>query len=362
MCQVRDLLFAYLAPNADQNPETLPLVPLAARIVLGVKVRGNPSPTCPPFPLGTSVCKDFQGVTYEGTVTEHRGTLDDGSPEYYHVVYTDGDQEDVDAKECVDMTHMYNDTLRRTPRSIDVCGLLNQIFMSSTPLAKETVFTRAESLYGCDGPNVGHPFTGKYEIVQAIFTRHETHSGSRQYKFTISDSDDERITTSATLKDGSMIDQLQPGDRLRLEVVSASLRHAFLRVPSCVGLVKHTDEETVVNMLRHKPLAVIEISTLGFFHKDTQKFVRRPFAIDFVHMLHRHFHIATTGICAGLTLRCEMFGAYPLLFCAEDGVDEVLHHTSYPSIHPHMILLSVHPSTFPHTHTLQGACGQTMDK
>lgn len=262
MCQVRDLLFTYLD---DQDTDELPLVPIAARVVLGANVVGDPSPTCPPFPLGTKVCKDFNDVPYEGSITEYRDTLTDGSPKYYHVVYTDGDEEDVDVKECEDMTRKYNDELRKAPRHINMCGLLSRIFVSTKPLAKENVFTRAEEMYGCDGPNVGHPFVGKYEIVQAVFTRRETHDGSHRYTFTIHDPDDDSISTSATLKDGCMVNQLQPGDSLRLEVMSASLRHAYLRVPSCIGFVDVSTSRV------DKPVAVINVSVLGFIHPDTER-------------------------------------------------------------------------------------------
>ena len=210
------------------------------------------------------------------------------------------------------------------------------------------MFTRAEALYGCDGPDVGHPFTGKYEIVQAVFTRREPHAGSHRYKFTISDPDDDTISTSATLKDGSMLDQLQPGDTLRLEVVSASLRHAYLRVPTCVGFVDvdTRDEVAVVNMLRDKPLVVLNLSVLGFVQADTEKFVTRPFAVAFVHLLRRHFHLATVSTCDGSTLQSKMFGAYPLFFCAEDGVDEVTH--------PPVRSLSLPSHTHTHTHPPSG--------
>jgi len=110
-----------------------------------------------------------------------------------------------------------------------------------------------------------------------------------------------------------------------MEVVSATLRHAYMRVPTCVGFVdvNTTDETAVLNMLGRKPLAVLNVSVLGFVREDTKKFVSRPFAVAFVHLLHRYFHLATVSTCAGLTLQSKMFGAYPLVFCAEDGMVEV---------------------------------------
>ena len=72
-----------------------------------------------------------------------------------------------------------------------------------------------------------------------------------------------------------------------------------------------------------KPLAVLNMSVLGFVREDTKQFVPRPFAVAFVHLLHRHFHLATVSTCVGLTLQSKMFGAYPLVFCAEDDMVEV---------------------------------------
>ena len=183
LCQVRDLLFEFLLGGV-QDPETLPLVPLAARVVLGLHV--GTARTYLPFPLGTPVCKVFQDVQYHGSVTEYRGTLADGNPEYYHVVYSDGDEEDVDAAECVDMTHLHNHTLLVTSRHVSVCGLLDSIFTSAAPAPKETVFTRAEATYGSGGPDVGHPFVGKYDIIDATFECRHTHPTTDRYKFVIS--------------------------------------------------------------------------------------------------------------------------------------------------------------------------------
>ena len=300
-------------------------MPLAARVVLGLHVEGGAARTCPPFPLGTPVCKIWDNVKYHGSVTEYRGTLDDGNPEHYHVVYSDGDREDVDATECVDMTYLHNRTLLETSRHVTVCGLLDIVFMSSGPAPKETVFTRAETMYGSDGPDVGHPFAGKYDIIDATFECRQTHPTADRYKFVISDPDEESVTTSATLNDGAMLDHLHPGDILRMEVVSATLRHAYMRVPTCVGFVdvNTTDETAILNMFGRKPLAVLNMSVLGFVREDTKKFVPRPFAVAFVHLLHRHFHLATVSTCVGLTLQSKMFGAYPLVFCAEDDMVEV---------------------------------------
>ena len=84
------------------------------------------------------------------------------------------------------------------------------------------------------------------------------------------------------------------------------------------------NEVDVLNMVSNKPIAVIKISVLGFFNKDTHKFERRPFAVEFLHYLSRHFHLATMITTVGFTLRSKMFGAYSLMFCAEDGLDETL--------------------------------------
>ena len=315
--QVRDRLFEFLTGGA-QDPETFPLVPLAARVVFGLHVPGGAARTYPPFPLGTPVCKTFSEVKYHGSVTEYKGTSDDGSPEYYHVVYSDGDEEDVDVTECIDMTQLHNHTVLETSHLVSVCGLLDNIFTSAGPAPKETVFTRAATTYGSDGPDVGHPFAGKYDILDATFENLQVHSSGNRYKFVISDPDDESTSTSATLNNGTMLVHLHPGDRLRLEVVSASLRHAYLRVPTCIGFVDvdTSDEVAVVNMLINKPLAVINMSVLGFVRADTKKFNPRPFAVAFVHLLHRHFHLATLSTCAGLTLHSKICSvhSYPLFF------------------------------------------------
>ena len=146
--------------------------------------------------------KHFGGIQYNGSITEYRDTLSDGSPEHYHVTYTDGDAEDVDADECSDMARLHNDT---TPNnSTNVCGLLYSVFLSDSPVPKETVFTRAETLYGCDGPGVGHPFAGRYDIISATFECREPHPASDRYKFKVSDPHDSSATTSTTLYDGHM--------------------------------------------------------------------------------------------------------------------------------------------------------------
>ena len=75
-------------------------------------------------------------------------------------------------------------------------------------------------------------------------------------------------------------------------------------VPTCVGFldVDSLDEETVTRMLQHKPLAVANVLSLGFFHTDTHKFVSRPFAETFLLLMNRHFHLSTTSTCTGITL------------------------------------------------------------
>ena len=153
-------------------------------------------------------------------------------------------------------------------------------------------------------------------------------SQQQRYKFRITDSQDDRTSTSVSLIHGHMCEYLLPGDRLRLEVVSASLRHAQLRVPTCVGFL---------NDQRDKHVVVINISVLGFLHKDTKKFQSRPFAVEFVHRLHRDFNLATTCSRVGDTLHCQMFGAHPLVFCAEDGLDEVTPLSVSFLIHIHVI-------------------------
>ena len=323
---MRDLLFSFLSSDGDQHADTLPLVPVVARVVLGVQVRGGASRTYAPFPLGTRVSKLFPQGVFRGVVSAHLDTLDDGKPKFYHVVYSDGDEEDVESDECVAMTHMLNDDLLATDRHISVCGILSHIFSSAAPAPKETVFTRAERTYGCDGPDVGHPFVGKYDIIKGVFDHHHSEDGVNNAKFTIRDPDDNTVFTSATLNRGPMLLHLQATDVLRLEVVSASLKHAFLRVSTCVGFVDVDldDEATVTNMVSNKPIAVINIPVLGFFNKDTHKFERRPFAVEFLHHLSRHFHLATMSTTVGFTLRSKMFGAYSLMFCAEDGLDETL--------------------------------------
>ena len=86
VCQVRDRLFDFI-----EDPETLPIVAIAARVVFGVQTRDEQSRTYVPFPLGTRVRKDFGGTSYSGSVTEHHETLDNDEPKYYHVVYSDGE-------------------------------------------------------------------------------------------------------------------------------------------------------------------------------------------------------------------------------------------------------------------------------
>ena len=216
--QVRDKIFAFL----NEGDTTLPILPVVARIVFGVVGNEERSRTTPPFPLGTRVRKVFDGIPFNGKVTEHRGTLSDGLPHYYYVVYTDGDSEDVDAQECCQMAKSFNENLTRT--RISVGGILDGVFKSAVPTPKETLFTRAETTYGSVGPSMGHPFAGKYDIIMANFDCIETESSSEsefelplhRYKFIIRDPHDESITTPATLKDGPMRDLLQSGDSLRL--------------------------------------------------------------------------------------------------------------------------------------------------
>jgi len=51
---------------------------------------------CMEWPTGTRICKEFDGEAYEGKVEKiHRSKGDDL---LYHVVYEDGDSEDMDAE------------------------------------------------------------------------------------------------------------------------------------------------------------------------------------------------------------------------------------------------------------------------
>ena len=57
---------------------------------------------------------------------------------------------------------------------------------------------------------------------------------------------------------------------------------------------------------------------------EVAKFVSRPFAVEFLHIMHRHFHFATMSTRSGMTLSSKLFGPYPLVFVSEDTVYEQL--------------------------------------
>ena len=301
-------------------------MPIATIIVVGINVACRRSVT--DVRIHRSHCRrDFSGTIYHVSITEYRDTLDGGTPELYHVLYSDGDEEDVDADECEQMTQLHNTTLLSDThtRLINVCGLRYSIF---------TTCRKGFSLHNSQGivwecwSRRWTPFAGKYDIIDAVFESTSVINPNADppqllYKFRITDPRDNSITTSASLIDGHMRDHLLPDDQLRLEVVSASLRHAQLRIPTCVGFVNDRD----------KHIAVINLSVLGFMNEDTKKFRPRPFAVAFLHRLHRSFNLATTCTQAGDTLRCQMFGAYPLVFCAEDGIDEVTPLSHSPLTH-----------------------------
>lgn len=51
--------------------------------------------------------------------------------------------------------------------------LLEQIRDSDAPSGKESVFTRAMDLFGCEGPRTCHPFAKQFDIFQALFTKRD---------------------------------------------------------------------------------------------------------------------------------------------------------------------------------------------
>ena len=62
----------------------------------------------------------------------------------------------------VPLWYVCTTTLSERLQNISLCGLLHGIFVSAVPLPKEIVFTRAKDVYGCEGPDVGHPFAIKF--------------------------------------------------------------------------------------------------------------------------------------------------------------------------------------------------------
>ena len=100
----------------------------------------------------------------------------------------------------------------------------------------------------------------------------------------------------------------------------------------CTPEVQHRPKASSPLVPRRQLFTVIHSDKV-----NTKKFQSRPFAVEFVHRLHRDFNLATTCSRVGDTLHCQMFGAYPLVFCAEDGLDEVTLLSVSFLIHIHVI-------------------------
>lgn len=155
----------------------------------------------------------------------------------------------------------------------------------------------------------------RYDIISATFDCVDVD----RYKCEVTDPHDVSVSTSATLNDGVMRQHLQSGDVLRVEVVSASIKHVFVRIPRCLGFMPASCKDDLT-----KPIAIMDVDVFGYFNKETTKFVSRPFAVEFLHIMHRHFHFATMSTRSGMTLSSKLFGPYPLVFVSEDTVYEQL--------------------------------------
>ena len=141
----------------------------------------------------------------------------------------------------------------------------------------------------------------------------------QQAVFTLVDPKNSAVTSTARLRDRSELPtNLQSGDVLRLQVESSSPRHAILEVPTDIGFVSTPDDT--------RPVAILVIDALGFFHSKTNKFMCRPHAFEFILEISRVYRLATTSNSRGVSLAARLFGVFDLLFVAEEN--NLGHHVS----------------------------------
>ena len=61
------------------------------------------------WPMGTLISKQFGGVSYIGTVTRILPVTDDGDCQLWHILYDDGDEEDLNVREMQKCRNQYLD-------------------------------------------------------------------------------------------------------------------------------------------------------------------------------------------------------------------------------------------------------------
>ena len=91
----------YTAPNASEMVE---MAAAAARPLRRSNRRSNPNPF-----LNREVAKYFDEVAYYGKVTSYEEQLEDGTQAQWHILYSDGDEEDLYESELKDAMKLWNE-------------------------------------------------------------------------------------------------------------------------------------------------------------------------------------------------------------------------------------------------------------
>ena len=217
-----------------------------------------------------------------------------------------------------------------------MASMIQQLRERDAPSAKETVFSLAADTFGVEGPVTCHPFARKYDIVYAVYDRdvpHPTASpslGRKQSVFVVHDPADESVITKGTLHDSRRLpSNMTSGDVVRLEVISSSPTHMQVRYAhehaqthityAFTQLQVPTDVSFAKSRIHNRPTIILAVEVFGFLHVNTEKFIVRPSAPEFLLQVSRHYNIATVSRVRGSTNKTGLFGMYPLLFTCEEG-------------------------------------------
>lgn len=66
-----------------------------------------------------------------------------------------------------------------------------------------------------------------------------------------------------------------------------------------------------------KPVAIVSVQSVGFFHERTEKFHARPGVVEFLFGLQRKYNLAIVSHVVGSTMDTGLFGVHNVLFVSE---------------------------------------------
>ena len=90
--------------------------------------------------------------------------------------------------------------------------------------------------------------------------------------------------------------------------MSTTPKHVLLQMPTDVGVLDS----------RTKPVCIVSVQSLGFFHERTEKFHARPGAVEFLFGLHRKYNLGVVSHEVGRTIDTDLFGVHNVLFVSEE--------------------------------------------